>query len=58
MNRKEMGQLIGSLAARKGDLLVKLAKKDEIIRQQARAIERLKKDVSRMENWAVYGWPN
>jgi hypothetical protein len=58
MNRKEMGQLIGSLAAGKGELMVKLEKKDEIIRQQAKAIQRMGHELCVLRRWVDEVNPN
>jgi hypothetical protein len=58
MNRKEMGQLIGSLAAGKGELMVRLEKKDEIIRQQAKAIQRMAAKLALLRRWVEGVNPN
>jgi hypothetical protein len=58
MNRKEMGQLIGSLAAGKGEMMVKLEKKDEIIRQQAKAIQKMAAELAVLRRWVEEVNPN
>jgi len=58
MNFKELSQITGSLAARVGELHLTVEKKNEIIREKQRVIQRQARELAQLRKMLTYGWPN